>query len=102
MKKPIKNKLEKLNSSYHYEDGNVHIVRTQNVQPILEENHNLRDIMPSSHGQASWRLAGRIPMVVATQWAKECGSSVGTPEWGEYCKKKMMDGEFAKLRIKGY
>jgi len=91
---------EKLGEKHIVEDGNIHIVRTQDVEPILKENHEMRET-PNSLGQ-SMRLAGRVPAVVAQQWAKECGASIGTPEFGAYVKTKLMDGDFAKFRIKGY
>ena len=70
---------EKLGESYHVEDDNIHIVRTQDVEPILKENHEMRET-PTSLGQ-TMRLAGRVPAVVAQQWAKECGSAIGTAEF---------------------
>tara|TARA_X000001036_G_scaffold108723_1_gene101897 strand:- start:6684 stop:6977 length:294 start_codon:yes stop_codon:yes gene_type:complete len=91
---------EKLGETYHVEDDNIHIVRTQDVEPILKENHAIRETH-TSFGQPM-RLAGRVPAVVAQQWAKECGSAIGTAEFNEYVKKKLMDGDFAKFRIKGY
>lgn len=91
---------EKLGETYHAEDGNLHIVRTQDVEPILKENHAMRET-PTSLGQ-TMRLAGRVPAVVCQQWAKECGSAIGTAEFNEYVKKKLMDGDFAKFRIKGF
>ena len=91
---------DKIGASYHAEDGKLHIVRTQDVAPILKENHELRD-NPKPLG-SNMRLAGRVPAVVAQQWAKECGSAIGTPEFSAYVKKKLMDGDFAKFRIKGY
>ena len=91
---------EKLGESYHAEDGKLHIVRTQDTEPILKENHAMRET-PTSLGQPM-RLAGRVPAVVCQQWAKECGSAIGTAEFNEYVKKKLMDGDFAKFRIKGF
>ena len=39
MKHMSKIEYEKLGESYHVEDDNIHIVRTQDVEPILKENH---------------------------------------------------------------
>lgn len=47
------------------------------------------------------RLVGRIDLVTAEQWAKECGAGVGTKEFAAYCKRKLMDGDFAKFRVEG-
>jgi hypothetical protein len=48
------------------------------------------------------RLAGRVPMVIMEQWMRECGAALGSQELNAYVKRKLMDGEFAKLRVRGY
>jgi len=84
------------------EDGKLHIVREQDVSEILKQTHYLRDVSPSRKGDANWRLAGRIPLVVAEQWSRECGAGIGTQEFGEYAKKKLKDSNYAYLRVRGY
>jgi hypothetical protein len=54
------------------------------------------------HGDAKFRLAGRIDAVTAEQWSRECGAAIGTQEFALYCKRKLMDGEFAYFRVKGF
>ena len=89
-----------LKTSYHIEDDNIIINRSQDVQAILDwnkerniEGHNRRSDM---------RLAGRIPFVVVEMWMKESGLKFGSPEFSEYVKKKLMSGEFSKLIANGY
>jgi len=89
-----------LKTSYHIEDDNIIINRSQDVQAILDwnkerniEGHNRRSDM---------RLAGRIPFVVVEMWMKESGLRFGSPEFAEYVKKKLMSGEFSKLIANGY
>lgn len=84
------------------QDGKLIIQRSQDVQNLLDGNARLASIAPSAHGDAKFRLAGRIPFVVAEQWAAECGAAIGTQEFGLYVKKKLMDGDFARLRVKGF
>jgi hypothetical protein len=84
------------------EDGKLIINRHQDVQALLDDNQQLASIAPSMHGDAKFRLAGRIPLVVAEQWAAECGEAVGTQAFAEYVKKKLADGDFARLRVKGF
>ena len=48
------------------------------------------------------RLAGSIPFVVAEMWAKECGAQIGSQEFLEYVKKKLLSGDFSKLVANGY
>lgn len=84
------------------QDGKLIIQRSQDVQSLLDDNARIASYAPSAHGDAKFRLAGRIPMVVAEQWSAECGAAVGTQEFGLYVKKKLLDGNFARLRVKGF
>ena len=84
------------------QDGNLVVSRSQDVKSLIDANHELSLTAPSKHGDAAFRLAGRIPLVVAEQWSKECGAGVGTKAFNEYVKTKLLDGDFAKLRGKGF
>jgi hypothetical protein len=84
------------------EDGKLIISRHQDVEALLAENRELAAIAPSAHGDAKFRLAGRIPLVVAEQWSAECGEAIGTKAFAEYIRRKLADGDFAKLRVKGF
>ena len=84
------------------EDGKLIINRHQDVQALLDDNHELSTVAPSMHGDAAFRLAGRIPLVVAEQWSRECGEAIGTQGFAEYVKRKLADGDFARLRVKGF
>lgn len=84
------------------EDGKLHVIRSQDVQALLDQNQQLAQTAPSMHGDAAWRFAGRIPLVIAEQWSRECGAAVGTQEFVAYCKRKLQDGDFARFRIKGF
>lgn len=84
------------------EDGKLIIRRHQEVEALLDDNKALAEIAPSMHGDAAFRLAGRIPLVVAEQWSAECGEAIGTQGFADYVKKKLADGDFARLRVKGF
>lgn len=84
------------------EDGKLVVSRAQSVQALLDENHELSTSAPSAHGDAKFRLAGRIPLVVAEQWSAECGEAIGTKAFAEYVRRKLADGDFARLRVKGF
>ena len=89
-----------LNTSWHVEDDNVVVRRSQDVQRILDFNKE-RNI--DGHNRNSeMRLAGSIPFVIAEMWAKECGAKIGSQEFMEYVKKKLMSGEFSKLIANGF
>jgi len=82
------------------DDGTLRVIRSQDVQPILEANKRAQN--SELNRKSEMRRAGSIPMVVAEQWSRECGAAIGTQEFGKYAKKKLMDGEFSKLRIHGF
>lgn len=85
---------------YDLVDGKLIIKRTQDVTSLLEQNAAEREFLPSMHGDAAVRKIGSIPFVVAEEWSRECGAAIGTKEFGLYVKKKLMDGDFAKFRVK--
>lgn len=83
------------------QDHKLHVVRSQDVQAIIDQNKREAEVMPSMYGEAAYRKVGSIPFVVAEQWSEECGAAIGSKEFALYCKKKLMDGDFAAFRIKG-
>lgn len=91
-----------VNERMFEQDGKLIVRRHQEVESLLDENKALADIAPSAHGDAKFRLAGRIPLVVAEQWSAECGEAIGTQAFAQYVRKKLADGDFARLRVKGF
>lgn len=89
-----------LNTEWHTEDDKVVVKRSQDIQRILDFNKE-RNI-DGYNSKSDMRLAGSIPFVVAEMWARECGSKIGSQEFGEYVKKKLMSGDFSKLIANGY
>lgn len=83
------------------QDGKLIVTRSENVQALIDDNKRLAAEAPSMHGDAKFRLVGRIPAVIAEQWSRECGAGIGTKEFTQYCKRKLMDGDFAAFRVKG-
>lgn len=83
------------------DDGKLIVSRRQDVQAIIEQNKREAEVMPSMYGEAAYRKVGSIPFVVAEEWAAECGAAIGSKEFALYCKKKLMNGDFAAFRIKG-
>jgi hypothetical protein len=89
-----------LRTNYAVEDGKVIVNRQQDIQHILDFNKE-RNI--EGHNRKSdMRLAGSIPFVVVEMWLKESGAKLGSQEFAEYVKKKLMSGEFSKLIANGY
>lgn len=82
------------------QDGKLVVDRRQDVQAIIDQNKIEAETAPGMFGEMAVRKIGEIPLVVAEQWSRECGEAIGTKAFAEYCKKKLMDGDFAKFRIK--
>ena len=91
--------MNEIRESYHIHDDNVIVHRQQDVQFLLDDNKRLAN---EAHGKSDFRLAGRVPMVVMEQWMRECGANLGSKELNAYVKRKLMDGDFARLRVRGY
>jgi hypothetical protein len=83
------------------QDGKLIVNRQQDVEGLIEQNKIEAELAPSMHGDAAVRKVGSIPFVVAEEWSRECGAAIGTKEFALYCKRKLMDGDFAAFRIKG-
>ena len=88
------------NEQYDFVDGKLVIRKSQDIQSLIDQNAYEREAAPSMFGEMAVRKIGSIPLVVAEQWARECGAAVGTKEFAQYAKRKLMDGDFAKFRIK--
>ena len=89
-----------LKTSFHSEDDKIHIKREQDVQRILDFNKE-RNI-DGANRNSEMRLVGSIPFVVVEMWLTESGLRLGSPEFQEYVKKKLMSGDFNKLIANGY
>jgi len=84
------------------EDGKIIFQRTQDVQGIIDRNKADAELLPSMHGHAATRMVGRIPLVEAENWSRECGAAIGTKEFAKYVEKKLTSGEFPAFCIKKY
>lgn len=89
-----------IGEKYDLVDGKLVIKRSQDVQALIDQNQHEAQEAPSMFGQARVRKLGSIPFVVADQWSRECGAAIGSQEFAEYAKKKLMSGEFAAFKIK--
>lgn len=89
-----------IGEQYDLVDGKLVIKRSQDVQALIDQNRHEAQEAPSMFGQARVRKLGSIPFVVADQWSRECGAGIGSQEFAEYAKKKLMSGEFAAFKIK--
>jgi len=85
------------------EDGQIKFVRKQRVDPIFDYAAHIRDNQAVQRkAGANYRHVASIPLVLAEVWAAECGAAVGTHEFGEYAKKKILSGDYAKIATGKY
>lgn len=85
------------------EDGVVYTRREQPIDPILKfARHMAENHTKPYYGHDAMRFVGTIPSVLADTWSRESGARIGTREFLEVVKKKLMDSEYAYLRVKGY
>jgi hypothetical protein len=89
-----------LNTSWHVEDDKVVVKRSQDVQAILDFNKE-RNIDGHKKG-SDMRLVGSIPFAIVEIWLRESNTKIGSPEFAEYVKKKLMSGDYSKLIANGY
>lgn len=81
--------------------GKFHFVKSQDVTGILQAAHEMKDMVRKDTGPVQGRYLGTVPVLVAQQWAKDCGAAIGTKEWAAYAKKQLKDGTWSKLRVHG-
>ena len=81
---------------YSEPDGTIHRKVIQPAQNIAGVQDAVKMAAPFARGKNQYYL-GSVPLVLAQQWAKECGHAVGTRDFAEFAKKKLMDGEYSSL-----
>lgn len=83
------------------DEGKIHFVKTQQVDHIIDAAKDASEAYRKDGGPAGGRFLGTVPILIAQQWATECGAAIGTKEWAKYAKEKLRDGTWAKLRVHG-
>jgi len=88
----------KLAERYFDQDGKLVIQQTHDPRPVLESIRQLREAPTQPLSES--RHIGRIPGYLLTEWLK-----AENVAWHDHegvqrvIKKKMLDGEFAALRV---
>ena len=80
------------------QDGDklVH-VKTHDWNPMLERAEALRQNGNAEFGES--RLIGVIDSALINEWLKEAGVAWDDPAMDDVIKRKMLSGEFDKLRV---
>lgn len=87
-----------LNKKIDYDDGKLIIHKQFANDPYLRRSELIREINPDGVVGES-RFVGSIPMHLLAEWLKEAGVRWDdTHAAQEVVKKKMLSGEFDKIR----
>ena len=90
--------MAKIGERYH-EDGRKLIVETVTDQTqTLQLASDLRSAGAGDHG-GEHKLVGIIPGELIEIWAKEAGVKFDDPALKDVIKRKLLSGDFSKLRI---
>lgn len=85
------------------DEGDLKVVRTQDCQPILDHNAQLRAEKQTFAG--AWRHTASIPCVILERWLNEeleRGNTTITlfgPEMDALVKRKLQDPDWKWLRV---
>lgn len=89
-----------LQTTWSVEDDKIVVSRKQDVQEILDFNKEKQ--IDGHNRKSDLRHVGQIPFVVVEMWLKESGLKLGSREFTEYVKKKLLSGDYSKLVVHGY
>jgi len=81
-------------------DGtDIVVTRQHDVEPLLQGIKERSEITSKNYrGPVGSQWIGSIDTITGAIWAKECGAAIGTKEFAEYAKKKLMDPNYQKFR----
>lgn len=79
------------------DDGKIIIRKTQDVEPILEDNKRLYTAGDGYSPSRDIRRAASIPLVVVEQWMRE-GVDIFDPNCAAEIKRRLNDPQWAHLR----
>lgn len=78
---------------YSEPNGTIHRKLTQDAERVTNAVHDMTE-----HAKGKNRhYLGSVPIAVAGLWARECGSAIGTREFADYAKKKILDRNYNKF-----
>lgn len=86
----------KLNDQIFEQDGKMVHKRTFDPTPQIEFNAAAQSAGLGHKGEN--RHLGRVPMWLVGEWLKEAGVAWDDPAADDVLRRKLLDGEFSKLR----
>lgn len=82
---------------FDQDSQSVKFVKSMEVDPVFEGVKILSE-GNSDRLKTGLTYLGSIDPITAANWSRECGAAIGTREFAEYAKKKLMSGDFAHFR----
>jgi len=89
--------MAKVSESWHHDGDKLIHVKQQDWTPMLDRAEELRRNGNASFGDS--KLVGVIDAALISEWLKEAGIGWDDPARGDVIKRKMLSGEFDKLRV---
>lgn len=73
--------------------------RSVDAEPIIQAVQSIGSMQPVRRDRLGRKLLASVDPITATNWARESGTRVGTREFIEYAKKKLMSGDYSKFVV---
>ena len=89
--------MAKVSEQWHKEGDKLIHVRQQDWTPMLDRAAALRENGNAEFGES--RLVGVIDAALIGEWLKEAGIGWDDPAMDDVVKRKMLSGDFDKLRV---
>ena len=89
--------MSKISEQWIEQDDKLIHVKKQNWNPMLERAEAMRQNGNADFGES--KLVGVIDAALINEWLKEAGVKWDDPAKDDVIKRKMLSGEFDKLRV---
>lgn len=74
------------------------MTRSQEVDSVFDGVKMVGEVENATRDTNGRLYLGSIDPITAANWARECGAAIGTKEFAQFAKKKLMSNEFSKFR----
>ena len=91
--------MSNVTSEYVFDNGDLHVNRTQDVEPYLDFNKELQS--ESEKFAPTFRQIASIPNVIIEKWINDEGAPVlamGKDEFSQFIRRKLEDPDWKYLK----
>lgn len=86
----------KIGEKIHHDGDKIIVQKTYDNTDVLNRVAAAKELNGGVVGES--RFVGSVPLHMLATWAKEAGIKWDDPAMSEVLKRKLLSGEFAKLR----